>query len=45
MDEKQISCKPPFTKLPSFLVDAIILSYAGFDEEVFSLLMLLNTNS
>ena len=32
--QRQKVCHPPFCKLPSFLVDGMILSYTGVDEVV-----------
>ena len=39
-----LKVRPPFIKLPAFNVDAIVLSYIGYEDEVFSLLCLLNKN-
>ena len=35
---------PPLSGLPAFTVDAIILSYMGFEDEIFKLLNQLNNN-
>ena len=44
--EKQLKCYPPFVnKIPSFLVDGMILSYMGFDQEIKPLLFLLCHNT
>ena len=42
--ESSLKVRPPFTKLPAFTVNAIVLSYIGYEDEVFALLLLLNRN-
>ena len=36
--------RPPLTALPAFTIDAIILSFMGFEDEIFKLLGQLNNN-
>ena len=33
-----IKVRPPLTSLPAFTVDAIVLSYLGYEDEIFKLL-------
>ena len=43
--ESSLKVRPPLQpKLPAFNVGAIVLSYVGYEDEVFSLLCLLNRN-
>ena len=36
--------RPPLSGLPAFTVDAIVLSYMGYEDEIFKLLNQLNNN-
>ena len=40
-----LKVRPPFRKLPAFNVDATVLSFLGYDDEIFALLCLLDHNS
>lgn len=42
--ESSLKVRPPFPKLPAFNVNAIVLSFIGYEDEVFMLLVLLNRN-
>ena len=42
--ESSLKTRPPFPKLSAFSVDAIVLSFLGYEDEVHSLLRLLNHN-
>ena len=42
--QNSLKVRPPLVKLPAFSVDAVVLSFAGFEDEVIALLTLLNRN-
>ena len=43
-DQKE-KVEPPFPALPAFSLDALILSFVGYSDEIAELLNLLNTNT
>ena len=43
--ESSLKVRPPFPKLGAFNVDAIVLSFVGYEDEVFALLKLLSRNA
>ena len=45
MGSKTERVKPPFPALPGFSLDALILSFLGYADEVAQLLNLLNVNA
>ena len=45
MELQQVKCYPPLEKIPSFISNAIILSYTGYAEEINTIMNLLSQNS
>ena len=43
--ESSLKVRPPFRNLAAFNVGAIVLSYVGYEDEVYALLCLLNRNA
>lgn len=43
--ESSLKVRPPFRNLAAFNVGAIVLSYVGYEDEVYALLCLLNKNA